>query len=75
MRLCPYCGHEATGIGDGSDECLDYCKECLRLVEGETIDEAAMLRGFIEGVIAGLKEDLPNTAATIEAAYFALEEL
>jgi hypothetical protein len=37
MHLCPYCLSEATGIGN-SDEFLDFCKECDRLIEGETIE-------------------------------------
>ena len=37
MRLCPYCKCEATGIGC-SDEYLDFCTECDRLIEGETIE-------------------------------------
>ena len=68
MRLCPYCGHEATGIGDGSDECLDYCKECLRLVEGETIDEAKFLREALEKIA-----DWSHSG--YEAAEFAKEVL
>ena len=37
MRLCPYCKQEATGVGT-SDEFLDFCTECDRLIEGMTIE-------------------------------------
>ena len=32
MNLCPYCLQEVTCIMD-----IDVCKECERVVEGETI--------------------------------------
>ena len=38
MNLCPYCYNEAGGIGAG-DECLDYCHECDKVIEGNTITE------------------------------------
>lgn len=35
MRLCPYCENEVVGIGE---DCIDFCRECGIVVEGETID-------------------------------------
>ena len=37
MRLCPYCGQEAGGIG-GGDEFIDYCHECDMIIEGQTVE-------------------------------------
>ena len=37
MKVCPYCGNEATGVG-GGDEFLDFCQECDRIIEGETVE-------------------------------------
>ena len=37
MIVCPYCYIEAIGIGCG-DECLDYCDECDKVIEGCAID-------------------------------------
>ena len=36
--LCPYCGEEAGSIGS-IDDAWDYCHECEKVIEGETIVE------------------------------------
>lgn len=45
MNICPFCKTEAGGIGSG-DEFLDYCHECSRIVEGETIDDMELEQQF-----------------------------
>jgi len=36
FRACGYCGNEVGSIG-GGDESLDYCDECMEVVEGNTV--------------------------------------
>jgi hypothetical protein len=39
MRLCPYCKQEVGGLRVGDDDCISYCGECERVIEGEEIEE------------------------------------
>ena len=71
MRLCPYCKQEATGVGT-SDEFLDFCTECDRLIEGETIEVEETAHSVAEAAVEYIKNiemghHGPNGARTKQA--------
>jgi hypothetical protein len=40
MRYCPHCQEEAGGKKVADDDFIDYCYECDKIIEGQTISKS-----------------------------------